>query len=321
MHPGGQEFESPWVQFMHIFLSLLLKIIPLYILIGLGYFAGNKLNAKKETVASILIYIIVPVVIFNSIITTKLSTEILFLPLIFFICCSSMCILFYLIGGKLFNDNTKNILAFAAGTANTGYFGVPVAIELFGEQSIGILIISFFGFTLFENSLGFFITAKGNHTIKEAFVRLLKLPTLYAFILGLVANLVGITLSEHFLGFSKNFLGAYTILGMMLIGLGLSDIRNYKVDIKFLVTTIIAKFIVWPLLILFIIFIDNNYLNLFNASTHKIMLLLSIVPLAANTVAFATELKTQPEKASFAVFLSTLIALVYIPLLTTMFFK
>ncbi|MBI3590977.1 MAG: AEC family transporter [Candidatus Melainabacteria bacterium] len=306
---------------MNVFLALLIKIIPLYILIALGFIAGRKLKAKKETVASLLIYTIVPVVIFNSIITTKITFEILLLPLIFLVCCSSMCILFYLIGGRLFNDNTRNILALTAGTANTGYFGVPVAIALFGEKCLGVLIISFLGFTIFENSLGFFITARGSHSISEAFSRLLKLPTIYAFIAGLLVNYLGVNPGENYITFTKNFIGVYTILGMMLIGLGLADIKSFKFDIKFLMTSLIAKFIVWPLLILFLIYIDSKFFSLFDNSVHRIMFLLSIVPLAANTVAYATELNAQPEKASLAVFLSTVIALIYIPLLTTILFK
>ncbi len=44
---------------------------------------------------------------------------------------------------------------------------------------------------------------------------------------------------------------------------------------------------------------------------------MSIVPLAANTVAIATELKTYPEKASVAVLMSTLFALFFIPLVVS----
>ncbi len=303
---------------MQIFLSLLIRIIPLYILILLGFIASKKLNAKKETIASILIYIIVPVVTFNSVATIKLTPSVLLLPLIFFICCSCMCLLFYRVGKSLFTDNTKNLLALAAGTANTGYFGVPVAIELFGEGIIGLMIISILGFTVFENSLGFFMIAKGNYTPREALTRLSKLPTIYAFLLGLLVNIVGINFSDAYLGFSKNFIGTYAIFGMMLIGMGLADMKSFKIDMKFLLSTLIAKFLIWPLLVGALILIDKSFLNLFNAPIHKVMFLLSIVPLAANLVAFSTELKAQPEKASLAVFISTLIALVYIPLLTTL---
>lgn len=50
------------------------------------------------------------------------------------------------------------------------------------------------------------------------------------------------------------------------------------------------------------------------------MLLISACPLAANTVAFATLLKTEPEKAGVAVLLSTVFALFYIPALVAVLF-
>ena len=56
-------------------------------------------------------------------------------------------------------------------------------------------------------------------------------------------------------------------------------------------------------------------------SLPKVLLVASITPLAANTVVFATELKTHPKKASFAVFLSTIFALLYIPVFVALFLK
>jgi predicted permease len=46
---------------------------------------------------------------------------------------------------------------------------------------------------------------------------------------------------------------------------------------------------------------------------------MSIVPLAANTIAIATELDVHPEESTIAVFLSTIFALFYIPLIITFF--
>jgi predicted permease len=50
-----------------------------------------------------------------------------------------------------------------------------------------------------------------------------------------------------------------------------------------------------------------------------VLLVLSIVPIASNTVAFATKLRAHPEKAAFTVMLSTLVALVYIPVFVYLF--
>jgi malate permease and related proteins len=304
-----------------VFFTLLTKLIPLYLIILLGFIAGKYLDVKKETIAPLLIYIIVPVIIFNGVITTKITTSVLSLPILFFILSCFMCLLFFTIARFIWQDATKNILAFTAGTGNTGYFGLPVAIALFDKNILGIYVLSLLGFIIYENTLGFFIIAKGHHTIKESIRKVLTLPTVYAFFLGLFVNLSGVKLGSIYAGAEINFQGAFTILGMMMIGLGLSSIKNYKFDFKFLGLSFFAKFVAWPLLVFFIIYIDSHFFKVYDTNIYKIMILLSIVPFAANTVIFATQLKAHPEKASLAVLLSTLFALFYIPLMVIYFIK
>ncbi|PIU37239.1 transporter [Candidatus Roizmanbacteria bacterium CG_4_8_14_3_um_filter_34_9] len=305
---------------MDIFLALLYKLIPLYLIIGLGYLSGRVFKVTKESIAPLLIYIIAPIIIFNGVVTTKLNISSLSLPILFFILACFICLLFYFIGKTFWKDSTVNILAFTAGTGNTGYFGLPVALILFDKNLIGLVVMSILGFVLYENSLGFFITAKGHHTIKESLIKVMKLPAIYAFFFGLAINLSKIPLNQIYIDTISNFKGAYTILGMMLIGLGLASIKEFAFDFKFVSLTFLAKFIIWPLIVMLVVWVDNITLQLYNTSIHKVMILMSIVPLAANTVAFATELKAQPEKASLAVMLSTLFALFYIPLITLSFF-
>lgn len=304
---------------MTIFLTLVFKILPLYLLIALGFIAGKYLKASKETVARLLIYMIAPAVIFNYVLTTQLTANVLSLPILFFVLCCSMCLLFFFISKHLWSDSTKNILSFTSGTGNTGYFGLPVAIALFGNDIAGLVVLSTLGFILYENSLGFFITARGHHTVKESLIRVMKLPTIYAFLIALILNLAGVKFGQGYADFAALFKGAYTILGMMLIGLGLASISSYKFDFKFLTVAFLAKFIVWPVVILTIITLDKMFFGFFTEQIHKVMLLMSIVPLAANTVAYATELNAHPDKASFAVLTSTVVALFYIPLISMLF--
>lgn len=189
------------------------------------------------------------------------------------------------------------------------------------EHLVALYTVAILGLNLYENSLGFFIAARGHHTLKEAFIRLIKLPTIYAFFIGLGVNALGIHLGPIYSDFATSFRGAYLVLGMMIIGLGLAGITNYQFDVKFISLSFLAKFLAWPLLILAILAFDSNFSRLYNSDTHKILILLSIVPLAANIVAFTTQLKLHPEKASMAVLLSTLFALFYIPLIATLFLK
>ncbi len=303
---------------MHIFFTLLLKIIPLYFIILLGYIAGRKLHIKKDSIAHLLIYIIAPVVVFTGVSKADISAGALSLPMLFFCLASILCLFAYRIGSFIWNDSEKNIIAFAAGAGNVGYFGLPVAVAVFGPETIPLVVLSIFGIILYENTLGFYITAKGNFSSMESIRKVLKLPTVYAFLLGAVINLSGIPSGQALTDLATYFQGAYTTLGMMLIGLGIASAGTLKIDVSFIAFSFSTKFLLWPMLVTLFIVLDSTVLHIYNQQIHSVMILLSAVPLGANIVAYATELKTHPEKAATAVLFSTLVALLYIPLLVAL---
>ncbi len=305
---------------MIIFLTLLAKLLPLYALIALGFIAGRMLKSNKETIANLLLYILSPFVVFHGVLTTTLDKSALSLPVLFFVVCSLLSLAWFSIARGIWRDSTKNIFAYASATGNTGYFGIPVAIALFGEGVLGTMVLSILGFVLFENSLGFFLTARGNYTARESVIRLLRLPTIYAFFVGAAVNLSGAGLGADYMALALNMRGAFSVLGMMIIGMGLADIRTLKLDYTFFGLCLTAKFLVWPLIAAGIIALDSAFFHLYSPQTHQVIVLLSIVPMAANTVVLATALRAQPEKASLAVLISTLVALVFIPAVSMVFF-
>lgn len=303
---------------MTVFLILLSKLAPLYLLIILGFIGGKYLKIQKDTIASILIYFFIPVVIFTGVIKTNINLNTLSIPLLFFSICSIVSLLAYYVAGFIWKDYTRNIQALISSTANTGYFGLPVAVAIFGDKAIGIVALALLGTSLFTNSLGFFLAAKGRHTTKESLLKVFKLPLLYAFILGLIINLMHIQLGKVFFDTANNFNGAFTVLGMMLIGIAIADVKKYKFDYKFIGFSILSKFLVWPLIMLLVISIDNHAFKIYEPF-YKILILLSIVPVAANIVSYATVLNTHPEKSSIAVLTSTLFALFLIPIIAIFF--
>ena len=224
------------------------------------------------------------------------------------------------IGTLIFkNDSTKNILAFAAGAGNVGYFGLPIISTLLGESAFSVATLSILGIVLYENSVGFFLTAKGNHTAKESLLKVIRLPVIYAFLVALLLNIFNVQLGNIFVTTIVNFKGAYTLLGMMIIGMGLATISIRQIDYKFISLAFLAKFIFWPLIIFGIIALDRHIFHLYTSTIYNVLITMAIVPLAANTVAVATELKVHPDKAAWAVLLSTLFALFYIPIMVSLF--
>lgn len=305
---------------MSIFFLLLLKIFPLYINIVLGYFSTKLLQVQRESIASILIYILGPIVVFSATLSVKIDLSILFLPIFFYVFCSLIAFIALFVFKNTWNDATSNILAFSAGTGNTGYFGIPLAIIFFPPYLADIYIFTVLASLLYESTTGFYVTAKGNFTVKESINKMLKLPILYAFILGITLNLIGVTIPQEVSSYTAQFKGAYGILGMMMLGMGLVGLkRGSDLDVKFISITFILKFIFWPLAILGVIYLDRNFYMFLNEDLYKVMFLFSIVPLAGNTVTLAVLLNAKPEKASFTVLVSTIVSVLYIPIVLALY--
>jgi predicted permease len=299
---------------MTIFLTLLTKIIPLYLSIILGALSTLFLNCDKNSIAKILLYILTPAIVFNASLSVKLDLTIISLPIFFFLFSSILAFLLLGLFKKIWNDNTANLLAFSTSTGNTGNVGIPLAILFLEPPLVDIFIFSVLASILYQNSVGYYITAKGNFSVLESLRKVFKLPIIYAFIIGITLNLLGFKLPDIFENYASYLKGTYAVLGMMLLGMGIEKMRsNNSFDIKFISLALMIKFVLWPLFVLFFIFIDKSFIHFLNDGFYMIMFLFSIVPLAGNTVTIATVLNVKPEKMSLTVFISSLVSLIYIP--------
>lgn len=302
---------------MEIFWILFAKTLPLYLNIILGFFAGKYLHVQGDNIAKLMFYIFMPVVMFHGISNASLPAHMLLLPLLVFGLCTFFCFAFLKIGRYVFEEGSSlpNILGLTVSTANSGYFGLPVALIIFDADTLGVYFAALIGMTLFESSLGYYISAKGIYSAKESVKKVLKLPTLYAFMCGLLVSFNGITLPDALNDYAQNARGGYIILGMMLIGFGMSKMDSAPMDYRFFNLAFTAKFIAWPAVVFALVSLDKHFLEFFDERVYKSLTLLSILPLAANTVAIATVLNAHPSRVATTVLASTLFGMVYVPLM------
>lgn len=304
---------------MPLFLALLVKVIPLYVNLILGFVAGKWLHVQRESIATLMIYVISPVVFFGGITRMEVTPTLLAVPLLGYLMALAIGGATYVLSRRLYDDSRPNIMAAAAGTGNNGYFGLPVAMMLFDEQTVGIYLMLVIGVTIYESTFGFYMTAKGQHTAAESLRKTLRLPAIYALLCGVGIGFSGMVMPEVFYDFLRYFQGAYTVLGMMIIGLGLSTMHRFVVDAGFTAILFLARFVAWPLMALGLVWLDREIFNLYSEAVRMAVLLISMMPLAANSVAIAALLRCEPEKTATAVLLSTVFAAVYVPVMVALF--
>ncbi len=305
---------------MSLFFILLGKIFPLYGNIVLGYLCTRYLKVDRGAIAAVLFYIIGPIVVFSATMSVRIDPSIIFLPVFFYFFSSVLAFACLKIFQTSWHDSTRNILAFTAGTGNTGYFGIALSLILFEPEVANVFIFTVLASFFYESTTGFYITAKGEFSAQESLGKVLRLPVLYAFLAGLALNISGVVLPEALARYTGQFKVTFSLLGMMVIGMGLEGLRKGGgLDVKFLSVSLAVKHILWPLVVVGVIVLDRNFTHLLYEELYKVMFVFAIVPLAGNTVTLAVLLKARPEKAAIAVLLSTLISLVYIPLMMAMY--
>lgn len=303
------------------FAELMLKIAPFYLIILLGFVAGKFLKVERQSIANLLFYIIVPGVFFDFGLRLNIPLNYFTLPLIIYALSIILNIMYLFIGKKIWpHDARANVIAFTAGTANTGYFGLPVALMLFDVQTVAIFMLMNIGLSFYDYTLGAFTIARGKFSRKDALMSVLKLPIMYAFFAGVLLHYFGVPVPLQIEAVASYFTGTYAILGMMIIGLGLSTIKKIEMDWKFVGMMLSARFIAAPVLTIGLIMLDVHYFGAFSREVHLAALLTSIVPPAANTVIFASIHNAHPEEAATGVVIGTVLALVYLPLMASLLF-
>ncbi|KXO08082.1 AEC family transporter [Marinobacter excellens] len=301
-------------------LALFVKLLPLYVTVALGWVAGRYLEASGKHIAGIMLYIVTPSVVFSGVMAAPLTPEVILLPALVFGFCTLIALIHLTIARKVLTDGSASVIPLSVGTGNTGYFGIPVALLLFGEQGLALYIVCMLGTTLFENSVGFYLAARGKYSIRDALVRVARLPSVYAFAAAVALNLSGVSIPEAFVPLFDNLRGAYSILGMMIIGMGILSFRGLAGNPVFTGLAFFGKFVSWPALALAFWWLDAQVLGIYDLAVHQAIFLISITPIAANTVVIATLLDAAPRQAAGTTLLSTLFALGFIPVMIALVF-
>jgi len=298
---------------MDIITLLLSNIVPLYILIALGFISGRYLNVNLPSMATLVIYIVGPFVTFGSIARMEMRMDYFYLPLLA-MTISILCgLLFYSAARFFWRNNMANLIGQASTSGNTGYFGLPIILALFGPEWAGVYLFMNVGLIIGDFGLGYYLGARGHANIKGALIKMTKLPLLHGAVLGLVWNLSGFGFSNIANTYLNYAYGTWTIIGMMLIGVALSKQLKLEVDWRLIKWMFSAKFIMWPALMAIAIAFDMLFFHALQTEIHQMMMIFATVPLAANLTAFSATLNLHPEKTAVAVLISTLLAFVTVP--------
>lgn len=296
-----------------VFSILIANVLPLYGLIVLGFVIGRTTQLDVAPIATLMLYAVLPIVMFGATGNMDFTAEYFLPPLIIASISIIASTTAYLVSARFWPDDRHNLLGMLGVSSNATYFGVPIAIAIVGEEWLPVYMMMVLPLFILDCTLGYYFAVRGEFDVKDSLLRVVRLPIIYGAILGAVINGLGFELPTLFNEYWERFTGTMIILGMMMIGAGLSQMDRFRFDGTFFIGVAGLRYLMWPGLGLLWVFADTTFLQILSPEIHTLIILVCACPLAANTVAYAAKLNLYPALTSCMVLITTLLALGFIP--------
>ncbi|WP_332450146.1 AEC family transporter [Methanoculleus sp.] len=206
----------------------------------------------------------------------------------------------------------EGVLQFAIVFGNVGFMGFPVALTLFGQESLFYVAIFNLIFNILVFSVGIMMLTGVR---RDGFdFRLLVNPGIAASVVGLALFLGSVEIPSPFIDSIDLLGGVTTPLAMIIVGAMLAT---------FPAREMVGNWRIWVASAVLLLAVPAAYCYLLapifpDPYINGIMITMAAMPAAANTVIFAEQYGADSKLASQIVFVSTIGSLVTIPLVTTL---
>ena len=306
---------------MDVLNELLTSVVPLYGFILIGYGASRWWGLKSKFISKILLYFLIPLVIFENILKAELDQFMVVAAMIFLLA-ALMNIPAQVANKYLKLDLNPNILRCSYAYFNVGWFGIPVVMALFGEEQMPLIISAYMGNVFYGDTMGYYLVSRSKDLPVSASVKnVLKIPAIYACVAAIVANLLGLELPDSLEPVMKGASWTLSALGMLIIGITLTKIKFKEVDYAQYGKLMAIRYGAAAVLMGALVLAEMGLLSQLEGDEQKLLLLIPTFPIAANLVVFATYLDVETENASLIVALSSLISLVLVPVVCLLLFQ
>lgn len=290
---------------MTAFETVVGSVGPVLLLVGFGVILGRRGKLDVRPLLDWVIYIGQPALIIHSLSTHPVGGGHLAM-----VAGGSIAVVVVVAGlaqlyARLFNDREPEV-PLCATFANAANIPLPLALFAFGEEGLSHQIVFMTTNAVLLYTLGVAMLSPGRGGWKLVF----RLPLVYATLLGLALSYGGVELPAVAARPVK-MLGD-TAIPLMLFALGFTMGRRVRISLREVAPIVVLRILGGGAVGLLFVWLVEPPL----AATRAI-LLGAFMPPAVQSFMLSAKFSNNPERAAAAVFVATLLAAIYVPLLVT----
>jgi predicted permease len=280
------------------------NLLPIFLAASTGYFLAHFLKVPARPLSQAAFYIFSPCLIFTLMTGSTLKgSEIGSIVLVTILSCFSIGGLAWLVSRlmKLERKFTAAVMLTSM-FVNAGNYGLALVLFAFGKNTLSYASIFFVTNALLAYSFGALIASLGSASLAQSFKNLLKVPALYAMILGIIIMATGWKIPLP-VERAINLLSDASIPVLMIVlGMQLKAV-TWKENWLPLSLASGLRLLIAPLVGLTL----SILLGLQGAARQAVILEASM-PTAILTTVIATEYNLQPSFVTAVVFVTTLLS-------------
>ena len=294
---------------------VLSKIVSLFLIILIGVYGTKRRIINEEVnkgLRRILLEITLPLLVINSFsfeFKDGMGRNVLmaFIYSVAFMIVGTIISYIFLTPLK---GNKKKILHFANVFSNCGFIGFPIINSLYGAEGVVYTSIfnMVFNIALWTYGILIFSDKVSKKNIKQVVLN----PAIIAVYLGIDIMLFNIKLPSFLLDTIKSVGDMTAPISMIIVG---SILSKVKIKDVFKESSIyygaLIKLIIIPIVLLLIKKALNENTTIINT-----IIIIQAMPAAAMTSIFAADFNKEKEYASIVVFITTLLSIITIPIIS-----
>jgi malate permease and related proteins len=193
-------------------------MLPIFAVVGIAALTGRWLNLDPQPISRLTVYLLTPMLVFHSLVGSDIQQdEIGAIAAMLFLSSA----LIFAIGWGLsrlfkFNQQFAGVFILSILLTNNGNMGIPMAEFAFGENGMQRAALYFALSMFISNTFGIYLPSRGKLSIRQSIVNIFKVPLIYATILGLGLNLLGVKLPLP-IDRTVELLGQAAVPGMLVV--------------------------------------------------------------------------------------------------------
>ncbi|GAF66753.1 putative transporter [Bacillus sp. TS-2] len=287
----------------YIFLEV---ILPILILMLLGLVIQKKYQFQLKQISKWLVYGFMPAAVFLNIYEVQIDISLLSQLFLYLILFTFVMIGITYILGRLFHIKPKESAALknSISLMNSGNYGLPVSQIIFSSNPIGVSVQIFV--LIFQNILtytyGIYNLLSASKTFIEIIRAFLKLPLIYALLLGLFFQTLNLTMPTFLLVPIEYLANSFVAVALLLLGAQLASIKLQYFH-RVITLALVGRLLVGPVVALIII----CFLQIDGVLAQS-LLIASSFPTSRNTATLALEYDVEPDLQAQIVLYSTLLS-------------